>query len=305
MPRTARSQRWSWAALGPLWYRGYFPGQADFTAATAQDVDLTLEAFGARRILVGHTIVPTVTPLYGGKVIAVQVQPRQDDAGKASFESLLIGADIPGGPSRWRAAALGRFAAGTAPSQCGRRLVAGRWRSTRTREPSSSAAQWPCVRELRDLDLFRNDQHPGGRADLWIEESCGTRCAVGLRRKVDDRINASRRHPVGRRLRAEASGLAQAISRRVVRTSLAIMASNLSTRLRPCRGRRAIAQAATWRISSSKRRENLDDGIEAGTVLEQLRLPCQVRRRPASVAASGTWFLLQLLERAGDSATQP
>ena len=55
-----------------------------------EDVDQTLEVFAARRILVGHTIVPTVTPLYGGKVIAVQVQPKHDDAGKASFESLMI-----------------------------------------------------------------------------------------------------------------------------------------------------------------------------------------------------------------------
>ena len=54
------------------------------------DVDRALEAFGARRILIGHTIVPTVTPLYEGKVIAVQVYPRRDDAGRANFESLLV-----------------------------------------------------------------------------------------------------------------------------------------------------------------------------------------------------------------------
>jgi hypothetical protein len=77
-------------SLGPLWYRGYFAAQAGFPAATMEDIDLTLKTFGARRILIGHTIVPTVTPLYAGKVIAVQVQPRRDDAGQASFESVLI-----------------------------------------------------------------------------------------------------------------------------------------------------------------------------------------------------------------------
>jgi hypothetical protein len=77
-------------SLGPLWYRGYFAGQASFPAATMADIDLTLKTFGVRRILIGHTIVPTVTPLYGGKVIAVQVQPRRNDAGQANFESLLI-----------------------------------------------------------------------------------------------------------------------------------------------------------------------------------------------------------------------
>jgi hypothetical protein len=77
-------------SLGPLWYRGYFAGQTSFPAATMVDIDLTLETFGVRRILIGHTIVPTITPLYEGKVIAVQVQPRRDAAGQANFESLSI-----------------------------------------------------------------------------------------------------------------------------------------------------------------------------------------------------------------------
>ena len=75
--------------LGPLWYRGYFAEQKDFTGATQDDVDLTLSQFGVKRILVGHTIVPTITPLFGGKVIAVQVYPKRE-AGKVNFESLLI-----------------------------------------------------------------------------------------------------------------------------------------------------------------------------------------------------------------------
>jgi hypothetical protein len=77
-------------SLGPLWYRGYFPEQAAFPRATPEDVQLTLETFAVRRILIGHTIVPTVTPLYDGKVIAVQVYPKRDDTGHANFESLLI-----------------------------------------------------------------------------------------------------------------------------------------------------------------------------------------------------------------------
>lgn len=75
---------------GPLWYRGYFPEQTGFVTATAEDVDLILKTYGARRILIGHTIVPTITPLYGGKVVAVQVYPKRDDTGHANFESLLI-----------------------------------------------------------------------------------------------------------------------------------------------------------------------------------------------------------------------
>jgi hypothetical protein len=77
-------------SLGPLWYRGYFAGQTGFPIATADDVRLALDTFGVRRILIGHTIVPTVTPLYGGKVIAVQVYPKRDEAGHTSFDALLF-----------------------------------------------------------------------------------------------------------------------------------------------------------------------------------------------------------------------
>jgi hypothetical protein len=78
------------SSLGPLWYRGYFADKANHGAATMEDVDMTLETFGVRRVFIGHTIVPTVTPLYDGKVVAVQVQPLRDAAGKASFECLMI-----------------------------------------------------------------------------------------------------------------------------------------------------------------------------------------------------------------------
>jgi hypothetical protein len=74
---------------GPLWYRGYFAEHSDYTPATAEDVNATLAAFGVSRVLVGHTIVPAITPLYDGKVIAVQVYPKRDEAG-VKFESLLI-----------------------------------------------------------------------------------------------------------------------------------------------------------------------------------------------------------------------
>ncbi len=75
---------------GPLWFRGYFPNEAGVAAASDEDIDLALRRFNVERIVVGHTRVPTITPLYGGRVIAVQVYPRRDDAGNTSFEALLI-----------------------------------------------------------------------------------------------------------------------------------------------------------------------------------------------------------------------
>jgi hypothetical protein len=78
---------------GPQWYRGYFPQSSQdsgFPAASDDDVRSILHAFDASAIFVGHTQIPTVTPLYDGKVIAVQVYPRRDEAGRASMEGLLV-----------------------------------------------------------------------------------------------------------------------------------------------------------------------------------------------------------------------
>jgi hypothetical protein len=78
------------ASHGPLWYRGYFPEHKGYPPATPADIAATLKHFEVDRILVGHTIVPAITPLYDGRVIAVQVYPKRDGAGAATFESLII-----------------------------------------------------------------------------------------------------------------------------------------------------------------------------------------------------------------------
>jgi len=73
---------------GPLWYRGYFPAESG--QAAPADIDRIRKYFGVQAILVGHTKVPTITSLYDGRVIAVQVYPRQDSFGNPVFEALLI-----------------------------------------------------------------------------------------------------------------------------------------------------------------------------------------------------------------------
>ena len=75
---------------GPLWYRGYFPAESGQAPPAPADIDRIREHFDVRTILVGHTKVPTITPLYDGRVIAVQVYPRQDSFGNPIFEALLI-----------------------------------------------------------------------------------------------------------------------------------------------------------------------------------------------------------------------
>ncbi|HEY8510236.1 MAG TPA: metallophosphoesterase [Steroidobacteraceae bacterium] len=66
---------------GPLWYRGYFPDVAQgsgYPLATEEHVAAALAHFDVDQILVGHTVVERVKPLYSGAVIAVQVYPRRD-----------------------------------------------------------------------------------------------------------------------------------------------------------------------------------------------------------------------------------
>lgn len=78
--------------FGPLWFRGYFPDQArtDRPYTPRTEVERSLEFHGVSRILVGHTVMPTVTPLYGGRVIAVQVYPSWDDrTGRPILEAAL------------------------------------------------------------------------------------------------------------------------------------------------------------------------------------------------------------------------
>jgi hypothetical protein len=79
---------------GPLWYRGYFADAAreqGFALATPADVDIVRDTYKVSRILVGHTIVPTVTPMYDGHVIAVQVYPHREEKTAAPvMEGLLI-----------------------------------------------------------------------------------------------------------------------------------------------------------------------------------------------------------------------
>lgn len=89
-----RSESFAMGSRGPLWYRGYFPEEARRVGdpvATSEDVDAILGFYGAKRIFVGHTRVPTVTPLYDGRVVAVQVYPHIDAAtSKPEMQALLV-----------------------------------------------------------------------------------------------------------------------------------------------------------------------------------------------------------------------
>ncbi len=75
----------SWGRYGPLWYRGYFPRHAaDFgPTPTADDVARILEHVGGTAIVVGHTKVGRVTPLFDGRVIAIDIPWTKPDRVRA------------------------------------------------------------------------------------------------------------------------------------------------------------------------------------------------------------------------------
>jgi hypothetical protein len=93
--------------LGPLWYRGLAETNTAATGATAPDaadgvaeppvedqVAQILAAFGAKRIVIGHTPVLTgIAIRYGGRLIQIDTGITSAYGGKVSF--LEISGDVP------------------------------------------------------------------------------------------------------------------------------------------------------------------------------------------------------------------
>ena len=80
-----------WGLRGPLWYRGYFEAHARLYGPTTSEaqLDAILAAAKAKSIVVGHTVVPQITPMFGGRVLAVDLKWTKSDAMRA----LLITGD--------------------------------------------------------------------------------------------------------------------------------------------------------------------------------------------------------------------
>ncbi|MFZ4591055.1 MAG: hypothetical protein ACOYN6_08660, partial [Ignavibacteria bacterium] len=55
----------------PIWYRGIADGKME-----QSELDNILNAFGAKKMIIGHTIFDEITYLYGRKVIAVDLEHR-------------------------------------------------------------------------------------------------------------------------------------------------------------------------------------------------------------------------------------
>ncbi|KAA2240178.1 metallophosphoesterase [Chitinophaga agrisoli] len=66
----------------PFWYRGYFEESAP---TSLSEIERTLSLYNCKYIVIGHTIVDEIKPLYGGKVFAVDVNHH-----KGVHQALLI-----------------------------------------------------------------------------------------------------------------------------------------------------------------------------------------------------------------------
>lgn len=59
---------------GPLWYRGYHGGDDDrYNLVTADDMDTVLRFYGVTAVVVGHSEIPQVASLHGGRVFGIDV----------------------------------------------------------------------------------------------------------------------------------------------------------------------------------------------------------------------------------------
>jgi hypothetical protein len=84
---------------GPLWFRGFFPGEQG--EVTDAQVDELLSAFSVRAIVVGHTTQDSIEALHGGRVYAIDAGLKEGrgevwiyEGGKA-YRGLKDGRRLP------------------------------------------------------------------------------------------------------------------------------------------------------------------------------------------------------------------
>jgi hypothetical protein len=58
---------------GPFWYRGYMEDNHEYRHMPQEELADILSAYQARRIFIGHSNVDEITPLYKGRIYAMDV----------------------------------------------------------------------------------------------------------------------------------------------------------------------------------------------------------------------------------------
>ncbi|MBT8219082.1 MAG: metallophosphoesterase [Bacteroidia bacterium] len=65
-------------ARGPYWYRGMIMAHEYYDKIEEEELDMILERYGARKIIIGNTIVRDISTDYNKKVIRIDVQHRKE-----------------------------------------------------------------------------------------------------------------------------------------------------------------------------------------------------------------------------------
>lgn len=77
---------------GPLWYRGMVRTDAKYHPLASDTLNLILQKYEVRRVIVGHTIFDSVSLFYEGRVIGVNVDNAENREARRS-RGILITAD--------------------------------------------------------------------------------------------------------------------------------------------------------------------------------------------------------------------
>jgi hypothetical protein len=68
---------------GPQWYRGFFPDEKDYQQLEGMEIQRILDYFNVKHIIVGHTTLDQITPLFGQAILAVDSGLQYGDRGDA------------------------------------------------------------------------------------------------------------------------------------------------------------------------------------------------------------------------------
>jgi len=85
----SETAKFMFGTVGPVWYRGMVRNEDKYFPLHISILDRILQRYGVKRIIVGHTIFPDVRTFYGGKVIGVNVD-NKDNFENVRSRALLI-----------------------------------------------------------------------------------------------------------------------------------------------------------------------------------------------------------------------
>lgn len=78
-----------YGSYGPIWYRGLVRTDAKYHPLSSDSLQLMMDRYAARHIIVGHTIFEDITTFYEGRVIGVNVDNKENQKKKRGRAMLI------------------------------------------------------------------------------------------------------------------------------------------------------------------------------------------------------------------------